>query len=732
MSDDNDQNVSVDLSNEVVTGDDLRSRCRQPGGALQFTGGRIPDSVDLSDMTLDRRVSFVDTVFEQSIGLSSARCRSLDFTRCRLLGGMDATAARIDGNLTLSECEVTVAANRSGSQRPATIWLTDAKVTGRIDITSTTIGTADDNWTRSIHADRVEVAAGVSLVDDVKANGEIKLTGATIGGSVQIYGTQIHDPYVALYISEARIGGNLSIMVGRGGVPSTIDGGLVASGCVVNGQFLVYASSIKAPTGADNPRYRFRGARSGVAIDATRARFDGDVRIYGGTTVQGKVDLATATVESQLDLADTIVEEPDTGWLPDSYSIDLSNTTLGSDLRFHGSAGSIRLENAKVAGSVHFEDVEIEANRPESIEARNARIEGDVWLDRARSIGGDVDFRLSHVAGDWRAPGAYFDSTGALEDSALTLTSIEVDGSVFLSRSFEAVGLIRLNRARIGGRLAMDGTTIRQAEHAPSPLVVACRSASVASGLFLNWQVDGEVDFQGTSTNLLVDDPTRWGTGHIISGLTYQRMTKSAATLPSGSSEGERSQRLQWLADQNEADAGTYSQLADYYRRHGRTIDAEEVLIARNRFLRAERRSQGGWRNRLKNLADLLWDVGVGYGYRASRAALLIVALLAATGAILNSGFARDRLVASDEDNVVFSADAPCQSGTVRCFSPAFYAVDTVIPLVDLQQRSTWYPSRNLRYGTELEWGLNLTVLLGWVASSALVLGLTRTLSPES
>jgi hypothetical protein len=62
----------------------------------------------------------------------------------------------------------------------------------------------------------------------------------------------------------------------------------------------------------------------------------------------------------------------------------------------------------------------------------------------------------------------------------------------------------------------------------------------------------------------------------------------------------------------------------------------------------------------------------------------------------------------------------------VRCFNPVLYAVDTVVPLISLDQRATWYPDEHLRYGEFMLWWLNLATLLGWVLSSILVLSLAR------
>jgi hypothetical protein len=60
----------------------------------------------------------------------------------------------------------------------------------------------------------------------------------------------------------------------------------------------------------------------------------------------------------------------------------------------------------------------------------------------------------------------------------------------------------------------------------------------------------------------------------------------------------------------------------------------------------------------------------------------------------------------------------------VRCFNPVLYAIDTVIPLVSLDQRSTWYPDPNLRDGAFMQWWLNAATLLGWLLSSFFVLSL--------
>jgi len=62
----------------------------------------------------------------------------------------------------------------------------------------------------------------------------------------------------------------------------------------------------------------------------------------------------------------------------------------------------------------------------------------------------------------------------------------------------------------------------------------------------------------------------------------------------------------------------------------------------------------------------------------------------------------------------------------VHCFNPVLYTIDTVVPLVSLDQRSVWYPDPQLPYGSFMQWWLNMATLLGWLLSSIFVLSLAR------
>ncbi|MFD0523683.1 hypothetical protein [Paractinoplanes durhamensis] len=130
----------------------------------------------------------------------------------------------------------------------------------------------------------------------------------------------------------------------------------------------------------------------------------------------------------------------------------------------------------------------------------------------------------------------------------------------------------------------------------------------------------------------------------------------------------------------------------------------------------------------------MLQDVTVRYGFRPQRALYLLLALLAAVTVALSLPVVQEQMRATDQNAQVFSpagavgsvrSDHPCGDGKVRCLNPFFFAVDTVVPLIDLHQRSTWYPVSE-RHGPLLAWLLNLCTMLGWVASTVFALSFTR------
>jgi hypothetical protein len=380
------------------------------------------------------------------------------------------------------------------------------------------------------------------------------------------------------------------------------------------------------------------------------------------------------------------------------------------------------------------------------------RVEGDLVLRDLQARSGSVDLRGASVAGIVDAEGARLVNPG---HRTLSLHHARVQGNVRLCQGFSSVGVVMLTRVTVEGRLRCDGAVLEwrnpaTGDDAPSevnPRAAALEaiSATFRSGLSLGWQVRaGAVDLTDAQSSFVADDPAvDWPAQSWLSGFSYRRF----APLDHLRGQGEwRPQvRAQWLARLADYDPRPWAQVALVLRNSGNESGAEDMLIAQRR---CERRRRIGTQSRFwRRVLDVLADLTVGYGYRPERVLLIMLALIAAVSLTLLPAGGHASMRAADPAGVVYSptgvltvdqavvdqaAGDPvtrgrgnCGGGKVRCFNPVLYAVDTVIPIVDLKQRSTWYPSRDAG-GAWLEWWLSGSTILGWVMSTVFALSFTR------
>ena len=413
----------------------------------------------------------------------------------------------------------------------------------------------------------------------------------------------------------------------------------------------------------------------------------------------------------------------------------LSSAILGPRLRVQG---TIRLAGARIHGTLELHElVASDPERQALVSALGAIVDSDTDLRGMRATGGRIRF-ANATLGSLIATGAQLSNPG---DFTLSLHQATVNGSVALSNGFSSEGTVILSRSTIQGRLECNSGSFNCP---PTPAesrrvhAIEAISATIRGGMDLDWaHVSPSVDFTNTATTFLVDDPGTWPPRFAISGFTYDRFDQprrdSAAALPAW----DHAARCSWLARQLAYDAGPYEQAARVFRQHGYVDGAKAILIAQRQHAR---RTIGGRWALPKRAIDTLYSITVGYGYRPIRVLWLLVALITlVTGSLLIHG-AQATMRTASVTGTIYGTRGPvpassqvtssrrhtdeCGDGLIRCFNPLLYAIDTVVPLVSLDQRSTWYPDAHVRYGTLMEWWLNAASILGWLLSTVFVLSL--------
>ncbi|MCX5378881.1 oxidoreductase [Streptomyces sp. NBC_00091] len=203
----------------------------------------------------------------------------------------------------------------------------------------------------------------------------------------------------------------------------------------------------------------------------------------------------------------------------------------------------------------------------------------------------------------------------------------------------------------------------------------------------------GRVVVSGAKVVKLVDRSTSWpGRGRVsMEGFVYENLA------PRG--HFPLSRRLEWLeAATPEYSPEPYERLAAVLRDGGEDLGAREVLVAKQRRRRATLSPAAkAW--------GYLQDWTVVYGYRPGRAALWMAVLWAA-GTLL---FLRHQ-------------PAPIKAEEHPHWDAALYALDLLLPVIDLGQQGQW------KVEGGWQWGSAVLVLLGWILATTVAAGASRLL----
>lgn len=727
----------------------LRRCCDELSGQIHRYGIRlrnaaIAGSLDLSGLEVRFPLIFKDCEFDSPLIVEGAQLFEIAVNGCTRLPGLLANGVRIRRDLDLSRTFVAGALRTSAStSKQAAIWLCESEIGGRLLCVDTVI---DGGGERSIQADRMHVHGNIRLLHNFAARGELRLIGAQIDGSLDLTGAKLESPLtgLALDLGEAVIEGSVFLIDDPSGRRPIIRGRIDMGRARIGGQFLIRNATLEATGDVPVASAYSRARIGGTAISAPRLSVGAELTLEGTCQVTGGVDL------SMSELSSVSIGPECSLRAPERTALDLTNAELLSTLALgHGARveGTLRLTGARIHGRLTLSGADLSAPEGRTlIAAQGATVEGGLDLQNLHATGGRLRFSNSTL-GRITAVGTQLVNP---EGFTLSLHQATVKGSVVLVDGFRSEGLLDLSRSTIEGRLECDGGTFTcpgPAERNEHGHAIEAVSATVRGGMYLaSAAMSAGVDFTDASTTFLADDPSNWPPRFIISGFTYDRFEQSGG---GGTSRAwDHAARCDWLSRQAAYDAGPYEQAARVFRQHGYTDGATEILIAQRRH--ARRSISGKWALPRRAL-DAAFSVTVSYGYRPGRVLwLLAILVILVTGSLLLPGpraamraassstvyTTRGPLRAPDATSTAqadpatatsprASADA-CGNGQILCFNPLLYAVDTVIPLISLDQRSTWHPDAQSPDGTFMQWWLNAATILGWLLSSIFVLSLAR------
>jgi hypothetical protein len=736
--------ASAEGVKRVVQAALLRRCCYELKNQIDPRGLRLANAVvagclDLAGLMVPFPLRFDQCEFDCAPVVEGAELFELSLTSCPRLPGLLANGLRLRRDLDLSGSRVEGSHRTSAStSRRSAIWLCESQIGGRLLAVGTTI---DGQGDRAIQADLIHTGGAVRLIHQFAARGEVRLIGARIDGSIDLAGAQLESGQgPAIDLEGATINGGVFLIDDAAGHRPHISGRFDLGSATISGRLLIRNATIEVRSDAPKGSGYVMPSVVGTAVSAARLSVGAEVMLAGRCQVTGRIDMSMG------DMSSVSIGENCALRAPGGTALDLTNAHIRSLLRVDEDAdieGTLRLAGAVIRGTLALHGQMSQPEHLALVSGSAMTVDGDVYLNGLRAHGGEVNLRGATL-GSLMADGAQLDNPGG---SSLHLSAAVIKGPVRLANGFISTGLVALNRTTIEGRLQLTGGTFTCPGPVPGNedgLAIAAISATVRGGMDLGWAtVSPSVDFTDATTTSLADDPAAWPDRFTIAGLTYQRFE-----LPQGAPPRliwDQAARCAWLRRQSEFDSGPYEQAARVFRQHGYAGEAEQILIAQRRHARQVSRPTATLPRRVMTAAH----ASIGYGYRPSRVLWMLAALLVLVAVSLELPGSQATLRATNGNGEVYTTSGllttspdraaanaiahgstrqtdACGDGEVRCFSPVLYAIDTVIPLISLDQRSTWYPDPHVPGGEFLQWWLNVATLFGWLLSSIFVLSLAR------
>lgn len=493
-----------------------------------------------------------------------------------------------------------------------------------------------------------------------------------------------------------------------------------------------------------------------------------------GAWIDGHLDLAFATARGATLLNNCVFPEEIDATQAHLQRLDLEGSRLkGLSANYCHvtgrvwldrieSSGPILLAGVTIGGQLSCNGARLNGGGSDALNAQAAQVVGGVFLE-ALTAKGEVSFAGATIGGPLSCERARLDGDGG---GALNAQSARVAGGVFLD-ALTSTGEMSFAGAEIGGQLDFEGAML----DGGGDRALDAQRLRLEGSFF--WRgvasVTGAVDLASAHIGDLADGRESWEktASLCLVGLTYDNLVGPL----------DEKMRLAWLRKGTRSEGGfypqPYQQFAKVLRASGHRAEARAVLIEKERDQRRAARERAldgvsGFPRRAFVHAEYLphrvwsWLIGwaTGYGYAPWRIIWPLLILIA-----LQAELARNTWRAGDfapnSDVVLVSEgwtqianapggqvlDANClrEGGGEPClslpglsvnaaeiwssptgagrdyetFNALFYAVDVVLPLVELGQEAAWAPSPARGWlGWFAHHAQKVFVILGWIVAA--------------
>ena len=668
-------------------------------------------------------------------------------------GGVALRAVRmkVDGGVFLEE----------GFTAAGAVRLVRANITGNLECSSARLEGADGDG-NALAADGLKVGGDVLLNQasgqKFTAAGVVSFVGADITGNLSCSGARLdgaNDDGNALVADGLKVGGSVFL-----------NEGFTAAGVI-----RLVRANVAINLDCSNAQLK----REGNALVANGLKVGGDVLLNQASgqkfTAAGAVSLVGADITGNLECSSARLD----GANDDGNALVADGLKVGGDVFLNAgftAAGAISLLGADIAGNLECSGAQLtrEGKDGNVLIADVLKVGHDMFLDEGFTAAGAISLLGANITANLECRGAQLNRADG-NGNALVAGGLKVGGDMFLDEGFTAAGTVSLQSVSVGGSLLLslgEPAEVKAGKSASVKPTTALDATGAQVTHRLGWwpaeQVAGLVILEDAAVGQLEDS---WQTDEgprpngywaradkgllRLDGFTYARCAsehEQQATLE---------QRLAWIGSQPVPTWGArlltairaprqawseskdrrasrraraaygftpqpYEQLANVYQQAGQNREARMVALARRRDLRFY-----GNLTPYRKALNWLLDKTIEYGYQTWRAVVGITALYIVIFLLFRYAQHRTGLIVPVQpvNGLSPKPTAAICTSNYPCFSPIGYAIDTVIPIINVHQANYWGPNASAHLGWFFVYASWVGIVLGWAFATLAVAGYT-------
>ncbi|WNV91319.1 hypothetical protein [Umezawaea sp. Da 62-37] len=649
----------------------------------------------------------------------------LEFERCRFERPPDLRQSKLPG-VEFRQCWLPGLAGRNltsandfsldGCTVDGVVDLTDSDIGGSVALRDSRLNAPGG---LALHADRTKVA-GALLAYGIRVEGEVRMAGAQISGNCNFSGAALHNPTgFSLNGNGMLVGGNLLC-----GVWAETDQHFTAHGTVmlpnarISSAFTMRRAALHAGDDRSEPDIVDPHADPYAALVLDRITVSGDVELDRGFTSAGTLRMLNAAIGGTLSLSGARLDavrpqEGNTEPVGRGRAVHLDGAEIGGDVaaRQLVMKGQFRMVDATVRGSLVLDGSVLDNPFADTVLANRCRV-GSNFSAREANVAGVLELRAVHIGANLDLRGSRLIQPGQYRHQPGEKSSVDIGGATVGRDLICAKGDKEF--VAHGGVRTRRAQIGRMANFAGAVLGDKLDSHALNA---LGMQVPelvltpvsppkGKVTLRGASCTSLDDNETFWSATGRIDLEDFRYDSLRHSIDPQDDQAVLR--RLRWLrqAMRHRYRPGPYDQLAALLRASGNEEHASTVLMEKQRL----RYTAVAGGTRVVGPLVLLWSwlqrSMVGYGYRPGRALGWLV-----VSWVLGSAY-----FAAGADLVVINADDTLE------WNPWLFTIDLIVPIVDFGNKNRWQT-----HGAS-QWIASGLIVSGWVLATTVAAGLTRML----